>query len=159
MLSSSVLSNQRYISAWNILKAEAVRLAIKSLGFGSIASFIVFLVLSRFGKGLKTEKKKDGSGEVLTPEQVQKKLKSLCKVSSFKIGNMPLVKDMETRHFLVTGQTGSGKTNLIHNILPQVVERNHPAIIIDQTGEMIARYYDVSRGDIIFNPMDARSKA
>ena len=108
---------------------------------------------------MKTEKKKDGSGEVLTPEQVQKKLKSLSKVSAFKIGNMPLVKDMETRHFLVTGQTGSGKTNLIHNILPQVVERKHPAIIIDQTGEMIARYYDVSRGDIIFNPMDTRGKA
>ena len=159
MLSSSVVSCQRYVSAWNTLTAEAGKLAIKSLGFGSIAGFIVFMVLSRFGKGLKTEKKKDGSGEVLTPEQVQKKLKSLCKVSSFKIGNMPLVKDMETRHFLVTGQTGSGKTNLIHNILPQVVERQHPAIIIDQTGEMIARYYDVSRGDIIFNPMDARGKA
>ena len=141
MLSSSILSNQRYVSAWNILKAEAGRFAIKSLGFGSIAGFIVFLILSRFGKDLKTEKKKDGSGEVLTPEQVQKKLKSLRKISAFKIGNMPLVKDLETRHFLVTGQTGSGKTNLIHNILPQVVERNHPAIIIDQTGEMIARYY------------------
>jgi len=159
MLSTSVLSCQRYVSAWNTLTAEAGKLAIKSLSFGSIAGFIVFLVLSRFGKDLKTEKKKDGSGEVLTPQQVKKKLISLFKVSSFKIGIMPLVKDSETRHFLVTGSTGSGKTNLIHNLLPQVETKGQPAIIIDQTGEMIARYYNVARGDIIFNPFDKRGKA
>ena len=71
---------------------------------------------------------------------------------------MPLVKDMETRHFLITGSTGSGKTNLIHNLLPQVEHRAQPAIIIDQTGEMIAKYYDEKRGDVIFNPFDERTK-
>ena len=40
MLSSSILSNQRYVSAWNTLTAETGRLAIKSLGFGSIAGSI-----------------------------------------------------------------------------------------------------------------------
>ena len=57
-----------------------------------------------------------------------------------------------------TGSTGSGKTNLIHNLLPQVEHRAQPAIIIDQTGEMIAKYYDQKRGDIIFNPFDERAK-
>ena len=68
-----------------------------------------------------------------------------------------MVKDMETRHFLVTGATGSGKTNLIHNLIPQLHKLNHPGIIIDQTGEMISKYYNKERGDIIFNPFDKRS--
>jgi type IV conjugative transfer system coupling protein TraD len=80
------------------------------------------------------------------------------KDSDLYIGNMPLVKDSETRHFLVMGSTGSGKTNLMHNLLPQVKQKEQPAIVIDQTGEMIARYYNPQRGDIIFNPFDGRSK-
>ena len=46
-----------------------------------------------------------------------------------------------------------------HNILPQVQKKKQPAVIIDQTGEMIAKYYDPARGDIIFNPFDARTKS
>ena len=71
---------------------------------------------------------------------------------------MPLVKDMETMNFLVSGSIGSGKTNLMHNLLPQVNLRAEAAVIIDNTGEMIAKYYDPDRGDIIFNPFDGRSK-
>ena len=79
---------------------------------------------------------------------------------------MPLVKNSETMHLLVTGSTGSGKTNLIHNLMPQVERKSQPAIVVDQTGEMIAKYYNKERGDIIFNgkpvhfsgPLDAREE-
>ena len=126
----------------------------------SIGCFVlIFLLWSKFGRGLQSEKKKDGSGFVLTPKQVRNTLRSLNMSSDFFIGKMPLVKDMETRHFLVTGTTGSGKTNLIHNILPQVESKKQPTIVIDQTGEMIAKYYNKERGDIIFNPFDDRSHA
>lgn len=108
---------------------------------------------------MKNDKKKEGSAEVLTPLQVKLKLQLMSKDSSLCIGNMPLVKDSETRHFLIMGSTGSGKTNLVHNLLPQVKQKNQPAIIIDQTGEIIARYYNPERGDIIFNPFDGRSKS
>lgn len=129
---------------------------------GTITFFIfitIVLIWSRFGKDLKADKIKDGENKVLTAKEVRKKLHSLGKASDLKIGEMPLVKDMETRHFLVTGSTGSGKTNLIHNLLPQIENKEHPAIIIDQTGEMIARYYNPQRGDIIFNPFDERGLA
>lgn len=156
MLTSSVLTSNRFQTAWvNALEVLKL-LAIKSSLFGISAGFVVFLLWSRFGRGLKSEKKKEGSGVVLTPEQVRSKLKSLGQCSDFHIGKMPLVKDMETRHFLVTGATGSGKTNLIHNLLPQVEQKKQPAIVIDQTGEMIAKYYNKERGDIIFNPFDLR---
>ena len=118
---------------------------------------LIFLLWSKFGRGLKSEKKKDGSGFVLMPEEVRRKLRSLKIASDLTIGNMPLVKDMETRHFLVTGSTGSGKTNWMHNILTQVEKKKQSTVVVDQTGEMIAKYYNKERGDIIFNPFDERS--
>jgi type IV conjugative transfer system coupling protein TraD len=127
--------------------------------FTSLIFCLIFLLWSKFGKGLKDEKTKDGTNKILTAKEVKKILHKIGKASDLTIGDMPLVKDMETRHFLVTGSTGSGKTNLMHNILPQIKKREEPAIIIDNTGEMIAKYYDEARGDIIFNPFDARGKA
>lgn len=159
MLASSIISSSRFKSAWDQAILVSRSLILKSLGFGSLAGSIVFLLWSKFGRDLKLDRKNEGSGVVLTPKQVRVKLKRLKLCSEFYIGEMPLVKDMETRHFLITGSTGSGKTNLIHNLLPQVEHRAQPAIIIDQTGEMIAKYYDQKRGDIIFNPFDERAKA
>ena len=159
MLASSVVSNNRFKLAWNMFLIIMQSLILKSLGFGVLAGSVVFLIWSRFGSKLKTERKKEGSAVVLTDKQVKSKLTSLNKLSCFNIGNMPLVKDTETRHFLVTGSTGSGKTNLMHQLLPQIEKKQQPAIVIDQTGEMIARYYNQKRGDIIFNPFDDRGKA
>lgn len=159
MLASSILSNNRFKSAWDMFLGVMQSLILKSLLFGILAGSVVFLIWSRFGSKLKTEQKKEGSAVVLTDRQVKSKLTSLNKLSSFNIGNMPLVKDTETRHFLVTGSTGSGKTNLMHQLLPQIEKKQQPAMIIDQTGEMVARYYNPERGDIIFNPFDDRGKA
>ena len=158
MLASSVVSSGRFKSAWDQAVEVIYSLILKSLGFGSLAGGIVFLLWSKFGRDLKLDRKNEGSGIVLSLAEVRLKLKRLKLCSEFYIGQMPLVKDMETRHFLITGSTGSGKTNLIHNLLPQVENRAQPAIIIDQTGEMIAKYYDEKRGDIIFNPFDERAK-
>ncbi len=118
----------------------------------------IFLVWSKFGKHLKDNTISADSGKVLSANEVRNILNSSTLASSLKIGTMPLVKDSETKHFLVTGATGSGKTNFMHNLLPQIKEKGYPAIVIDQTGEMISKYYQSDRGDIIFNPLDSRSK-
>ena len=124
---------------------------------------LIYLTWTKFGQDVKAKTTELGSGQVLSSLEVRKILKQLKKASHLTIdsttGPLPMVKDSETQHFLVTGATGSGKTNLIHQILSQVEGLGQPAIIIDQTGEMIAKYYDPSRGDIIFNPLDARSKS
>ena len=158
MSAYSVINGGKFKNAWDTAIKEAMLLGLKSLVFGSCAGLIVFIVWSYFGSNLKTDKKKEGSAEVLTPLQVKLKLQLMGKDSDLYIGNMPLVKDSETRHCLIMGSTGSGKTNLMHNLLPQVKQKEQPAIVIDQTGEMIARYYNPQRGDIIFNPFDGRSK-
>lgn len=158
MLASAVISSNRFQIAWSSGMQVMRLLLLQALAYGGGVGAVVFLLWSRFGKNLKDEKKIDGSGIVLTVPEVRQILRNLGKCSEFKIGKMPLVKDMETRHFLVTGSTGSGKTNLIHNLLPQVEAKGQPVVVLDQTGEMIAKYYNPKRGDIIFNPFDARGK-
>lgn len=154
----------RKVVRFNVFKeANTVGMLLcqKILIWSTVITLLGFIVIvfvwSKFGKNLKTDKIKDGENKVLTAKEVRKKLYRIDKASDLKIGDMPLVKDMETMNFLVSGSIGSGKTNLIHNLLPQVESRGEPAIIIDNTGEMIAKYYDPSRGDIIFNPFDERS--
>lgn len=58
---------------------------------------------------------------------------------------------------LITGTTGSGKTNAFHILLPQIRKRRNRAIVVDITGDYVARYYN-SETDIILNPLDIRSQ-
>lgn len=69
-----------------------------------------------------------------------------------------LPKNFETKHIFISGSTGSGKTNLLHNFLPQIRKFNQSAIIVDQSLEMVNRYFDPET-DIIFNPFDKRTSA
>ena len=149
----------------NRFKAEAgkvMELIISSLllalaiAAGSLA--LIFIIWSVFGKKAKKTMLLKG-GVILNAKEVARVLLHKKLASHIKIGDMPLVKDAETKHILITGATGTGKTNLFHTILPQIRSKNQPALIIDQTGEMINRYYDPARGDAIFNPFDTRSYA
>lgn len=89
-----------------------------------------------------------------------KKLSKLVKkqgASAYKIGDVPLPKNAEFQHMMVTGTTGSGKSNMIHHLLKQIREQGDQAIIVDTTGGMVSRFYEGSK-DIILNPLDERSQ-
>ena len=62
----------------------------------------------------------------------------------------------EAQHFQLIGDTGTGKTTLISQILRQIQERGHSAIVYDPACEYIQRFYNAERGDIVLNPLDAR---
>ena len=62
----------------------------------------------------------------------------------------------EGQHIELMGDTGAGKTRLIMQLLFQIKERGHSAIVYDPACEFVQRFYDKNRGDIILNPLDAR---
>lgn len=104
-------------------------------------------------------KKQITGGKILKPHESNKILAKKNLKSDLKIGDLHLVKEKETSHILITGTTGSGKSNCMYNLLPQVRIKKQGAIIVDFTGNMVERYYEEKREDVILNPFDERSYA
>ena len=61
----------------------------------------------------------------------------------------------EGQHIELMGDTGTGKTRLIMQLLIQIKERGHSAIVYDPACEFVQRFYD-PKNDTILNPLDAR---
>ena len=116
---------------------------------------LVFFIWTRFGRAAKESRNISG-GKILSAREVKNYLRRHKLASDILLGSMPLVKDSETKHILLTGSTGSGKTNCLHGILPQIRARKQPAIVIDLEGSLVTRYYRPEQ-DIIINPYDTRS--
>lgn len=64
----------------------------------------------------------------------------------------------ETKHFKLIGTTGTGKSTAIRQLLGGVLQRGDRAVIADPDGGYLNHYYDPTRGDVILNPFDARSR-
>lgn len=65
----------------------------------------------------------------------------------------------ETEGVMMLGDPGTGKSQTIHHFLLQIATRRptEAAVIYDPSCEFVKRHYDKSRGDIVLNPLDARS--
>lgn len=64
---------------------------------------------------------------------------------------------MESSHIMVMGDTGSGKSAAIRYLLAQIRNRGETAIVYDPALEYLPEFYNPKRGDVILNPLDARS--
>ena len=150
---NQILNNKIFKNEFNLIMDAYYVLALNILNLTTIILLFNMLVWSKVGsKAL--EKDIIKGSKVLTAKEVSSILRKSGKASHFKIGEMPLVKDKETSHILVTGTTGSGKSNCMYHLLPQIRNQNQSAIIVDFTGEMVQRYYSKERGDKIINPFD-----
>jgi len=108
-------------------------------------------------KGRKSMTRKKERGATLVSEQQLAKLsKSKGGKHPLYIGEVPLEEGAENQHFLITGTTGSGKSNLLNQLLPQIRNRGDRALIVDLTGDFVARYFDETK-DKILNPFDVRT--
>jgi hypothetical protein len=64
----------------------------------------------------------------------------------------------EAQGMLILGDIGSGKSQIIHRFLRQIASRDgEPAVVYDPACEFVKAHYDSCRGDVILNPLDARS--
>jgi hypothetical protein len=68
---------------------------------------------------------------------------------------MRIPRRAEGQHIELMGDTGTGKTRLIMQLLVQIRERGHSAIVYDPACEFVQRFYD-PKNDTILNPLDAR---
>ena len=67
-------------------------------------------------------------------------------------------RDEEAQGALVLGDIGSGKSQLIHGLLSQIARRkNEVAVVYDPACEFTKAHFSEERGDVILNPLDARS--
>ncbi len=64
---------------------------------------------------------------------------------------------IESSHLLIMGDSGTGKSALIRQLLRQLEDRGDTAIVYDPALEYTPQFYTPERGDVILNPIDARS--
>jgi len=118
--------------------------------FGCILGY--FIYRGRLAK----EKMHLTGAKIVSPTRLNWRLRINGKQSPIKIGSIPLIKNSETQHLLISGGTGSGKTNCLHHILGQVRKLNQKVIIVDTTEVFVDRYYRPGI-DVLLNPLDPRS--
>lgn len=116
-------------------------------------SLIIFVFKGKLGG-----RKKHLSGLSLSkPWKLKLKLHFLFQASPIKIGGIPLLKNSESQHLLITGSTGSGKTNCLRQLLDQIRAQGDRAVIVDTTGSFVSEFYREGK-DLLLNPYDQRSK-
>src|SRR5262245_22999767 len=64
---------------------------------------------------------------------------------------------IESTHLLIMGDSGTGKSALIRQLLGQLEDRGDSAIVYDPALEYTSQFYTRERGDVVLNPLDARS--
>lgn len=92
----------------------------------------------------------------LAPATLKKLLKRQKKASDLNVAGVPLIKNAETKHILITGTTGCGKSVGMMELMDQVRNRGERAVIYDDSGAFIQHYYR-PQTDVILNPLDERS--
>ncbi len=133
----------------------AERSAFKGLWAAALMVAIVigFFIIRGYRQSLK---KLERGGEIVSAKILKRIIKKQKLASDLHLDGMPLIKNKETSHILVTGTTGSGKTNCFHTLLPQIRNRPNRAIVVDLTGDFVAKYYREGQ-DVLLNPLDERS--
>jgi type IV secretory pathway TraG/TraD family ATPase VirD4 len=70
---------------------------------------------------------------------------------------LAIPRTIESSHLLIMGDSGTGKSALIRQLLGQLEDRGDTAIVFDPALEYTPQFYTPERGDVILNPIDARS--
>jgi len=128
----------------------------KTLTLFASCYFFIFLFFGLSGRFRK--QKTHISGKQISPVwRIKFRLWIKGKASKIKIGGLPLVKNTETQHILITGGTGSGKSNCMHHILAQIRSLGQRAVIIDTTGIYKEKYFRKGK-DFLLNPTDSNGE-
>ncbi|MGJ8535742.1 MAG: type IV secretion system DNA-binding domain-containing protein [Parasphingopyxis sp.] len=73
----------------------------------------------------------------------------------YSLAGCPFPWGLEQSHVMMIGTTGTGKTTALRDLVRQIRQRGHRAVIFDLTGAFVSSFYD-PQSDTILNPSDAR---
>lgn len=123
------------------------------------AFIVIFILVSWFSirSGNKRQETKIIKGYELVSPKKLKRLVNKKGSSNIHINGIPLPRDAECEHILMTGTTGSGKTNALQQLLIQIKALGHKAVIVDTNAGFFSRYYEPFQ-DKLLNPFDVRSQ-
>ncbi len=75
-----------------------------------------------------------------------------------KVFPLAIKRKHEVQNALILGDIGAGKSTFQRGVLHQVQARGEVAIVHDPHREFVQEFYRPDRGDVILNPLDARSR-
>lgn len=104
--------------------------------------------------------KRDGhqrGGMIVAAGELEKLAKTADPQSEIFVGAVGVPRNMENRHFLLAGATGSGKSQAFYQIIQAARKRGDGGICGDVNAEMLGRFFDPARGDILLSPLDSRT--
>lgn len=149
-----------HASPYAIVMARFVKWLLHDALFEITVTFIgsctmALMLFVYRGRNILGTKKLRGS-DLVTVKELRRLLNRAKAASKIRISGLPIVKDSETQHLLLTGTTGAGKTNMLNELLPQIRKQKQRAIIIDVTGEFVDRFFNPET-DVILNPLKENS--
>lgn len=164
---------KREVKSEDILKSRRVQTHIHSADsiatqniwtslWWALSSSLLLMVFFMYRGYVTSRKKLERGNHLVSSKEMGRLLAKRGENSDLHLDNLPLVRNKETSHILITGTTSSGKTNCFHTLLPQIRNRHEKgwpnrAIIVDMTGDFVAKYYREGI-DLLLNPFDARSR-
>ncbi|NRB11502.1 MAG: type IV secretion system DNA-binding domain-containing protein [Rickettsiaceae bacterium] len=143
---------KRIIMLFNWLTLEGIIEAFKFFWIGIFVGSLFFVFEGRRVMNIR----KLRGGDLIKPKKLARLLRRKNATSKIKFSGLPLVKNSETRHILVTGTTGSGKTNMINELIPQIRSLNQRAIIVDLSGSYYHKFFN-PQTDTLLNPFEKNS--
>lgn len=151
-----ILANHKeYINYAAQLTVEMIKKVMQTIYFFCFS--FVLLSIYWVSRGKERQETKILKGYELVEPKILRKLVIKRGASELNVAGVPLPKNAECEHMMITGTTGAGKTNAINSLLLQIKKLNHKAIIIDTSGGFVSRFYE-DKKDLLLNPFDKRTQ-
>ncbi|MEO1092270.1 MAG: type IV secretion system DNA-binding domain-containing protein [Pseudomonadota bacterium] len=146
---------------WFVGNAGRVsRSLLPALGLAASTMAIIVVggvfIARRLGRRARTLHRFRGR-EVVPARALARQVRRRGQASDVTIGGVPLIEGTETQHVLLLGTTGAGKTQAMLRTLVQIEGRGDAAVVYDRAGTYLPRFFRPERGDVVLNPLDARS--
>jgi len=127
---------------------------VVSLTIAGTVLALIFATIFRFGKSQRVEKLLRGSN-IVEADELVKMLKSEKKASDLLLAGIPLIRDTETQHILLTGSPGTGKSTSLYRLMQRIRARGDRVVCYSPSGDFIEWMYR-DKHDILLNPFDNR---